>query len=69
MDQYGIVPGSCLPSQPRLCARGGGRHPQGEFEELKDKVVMGAERKSLVMTGEEKLRSAYHEGTLAIVGL
>ena len=29
---------------------------QAEFEEAKDKVMMGAERKSLVMTEEEKLR-------------
>ena len=42
---------------------------QAEFEEAKDKVMMGAERKSLVMTGEEKLLTAYHEGGHAIVGL
>ncbi len=32
---------------------------QAEFEEAKDKVMMGAERKSLVMTEEEKLLTAY----------
>ncbi|GEC16121.1 ATP-dependent zinc metalloprotease FtsH [Nitrobacter winogradskyi] len=42
---------------------------QSEFEEAKDKVMMGAERKSLVMTEEEKLLTAYHEGGHAIVGL
>ncbi|MBS4002139.1 MULTISPECIES: ATP-dependent zinc metalloprotease FtsH [unclassified Afipia] len=42
---------------------------QAEFEEAKDKVMMGAERKSLVMTEEEKLLTAYHEGGHAIVGL
>src|SRR6202008_965436 len=34
---------------------------QSEFEDAKDKVMMGAERKSLVMTEEEKLLTAYHE--------
>ncbi|MBB5052978.1 cell division protease FtsH [Afipia massiliensis] len=42
---------------------------QSEFEEAKDKVMMGAERKSLVMTEEEKMLTAYHEGGHAIVGL
>ena len=42
---------------------------QAEFEEAKDKVMMGAERKSLVITEEEKLLTAYHEGGHAIVGL
>ena len=42
---------------------------QQEFEDAKDKVMMGAERKSLVMTEEEKLLTAYHEGGHAIVAL
>jgi cell division protease FtsH len=42
---------------------------QVEFEDAKDKVMMGAERKSLVMTEEEKLLTAYHEGGHAIVAL
>jgi cell division protease FtsH len=42
---------------------------QAEFEEAKDKVMMGAERKSLVMTEEEKMLTAYHESGHAIVGL
>src|SRR6202451_4128404 len=42
---------------------------QAEFEDSKDKVMMGAERKSLVMTDEEKLLTAYHEGGHAIVAL
>src|ERR1700719_2225217 len=42
---------------------------QAEFEDSKDKVMMGAERKSLVMTEEEKMLTAYHEGGHAIVGL
>ena len=42
---------------------------QAEFEDAKDKVMMGAERKSLVMTEEEKALTAYHEGGHAIVAL
>ena len=42
---------------------------QAEFEDAKDKVMMGAERKSLVMTEEEKMLTAYHEGGHAIVAL
>jgi cell division protease FtsH len=42
---------------------------QVEFEDAKDKVMMGAERKSLVMTEEEKMLTAYHEGGHALVAL
>src|SRR5215469_370394 len=42
---------------------------QSEFEVAKDKVMMGAERRSLVMSEEEKLLTAYHEGGHAIVAL
>src|ERR1700724_26680 len=42
---------------------------QGEFEDAKDNVMRGAERKSLVMTEEEKMLTAYHEGGHAIVAL
>jgi cell division protease FtsH len=42
---------------------------QAEFEDAKDKVMMGAERKSLVLTSEEKALTAYHEAGHAIVGL
>ena len=42
---------------------------QIEFEDAKDKVMMGAERKSLVMTEEEKMLTAYHESGHAVVGL
>ena len=38
-----------------------------EFEEAKDKVMMGAERRSMVMTEEEKRLTAYHESGHAIV--
>ncbi len=39
-----------------------------EFEKAKDKIIMGAERKSLVMSEEEKELTAYHESGHAIVG-
>jgi len=42
---------------------------QAEFEDAKDKVMMGAERKSLVLTNEEKALTAYHEAGHAIVGI
>jgi cell division protease FtsH len=42
---------------------------QHDFEEAKDKVMMGAERKSMVMTEEEKRMTAYHEGGHALVTL
>ena len=40
-----------------------------EFEDAKDKVMMGAERKSMAMSPEEKKLTAYHEAGHAIVGL
>ncbi len=40
-----------------------------EFEYAKDKVLMGMERRSMVMTEEEKKLTAYHEAGHAIVGL
>ena len=39
-----------------------------EFEKSKDKIMMGAERRSLVMSEEEKRLTAYHEAGHAIVG-
>ena len=42
---------------------------QAEFEDAKDKVMMGAERRSMVMSDEEKRNTAYHEAGHAIVGL
>ena len=38
-----------------------------EFEEARDKVMMGSERRSMVMTEEEKTLTAYHEAGHAIV--
>ncbi len=40
-----------------------------EFEDAKDKVMMGAERKTLAMSEEEKRATAYHEGGHALVAL
>ncbi len=40
-----------------------------DFEEAKDKVMMGSERRSLVMSQEEKELTAYHEGGHAVVAL
>ena len=40
-----------------------------EFERAKDKIMMGAERKSMVMDENEKKLTAYHEAGHAIVGL
>ncbi|MCG8437896.1 MAG: ATP-dependent zinc metalloprotease FtsH [Pseudomonadales bacterium] len=39
-----------------------------EFEKAKDKILMGAERRSMVMNEKEKLNTAYHEAGHAIVG-
>jgi len=39
-----------------------------EFERAKDKIMMGAERKSMVMTEKDKKKTAYHEAGHAIVG-
>ncbi len=39
-----------------------------EFEKAKDKIMMGAERKSMVMSEKERLNTAYHEAGHAIVG-
>jgi cell division protease FtsH len=40
-----------------------------DLEEAKDKVMMGAERRSMVMNEEEKTLTAYHEGGHAVVAL
>ena len=53
-----------------LAARKGKRLvAMSEFEEAKDKVMMGAERKSMVMTEDEKKATAYHESGHALVSL
>ncbi len=53
-----------------LAARRGKRVvTMSELEDAKDKVMMGAERRSLAMTDEEKKLTAYHEGGHALVAV
>ncbi|MCU9838408.1 ATP-dependent zinc metalloprotease FtsH [Ruegeria sp. WL0004] len=40
-----------------------------DFENAKDKVIMGAERRSMVLTQDQKEKTAYHEAGHAVVGL
>jgi len=40
-----------------------------DFENAKDKVMMGAERRSMVLTDDQKEKTAYHEAGHAVVGL
>ncbi|EEW24434.1 ATP-dependent zinc metalloprotease FtsH [Rhodobacter ferrooxidans] len=40
-----------------------------DFENAKDKVMMGAERRSMVLTADQKEKTAYHEAGHAIVGI
>jgi cell division protease FtsH len=60
-----------LVNEAALLAARGSRRVVGmaEFEAAKDKVMMGAERRSLVMTEKEKELTAYHEAGHALVGL
>ena len=52
-----------------FAARGGRKHVgMEEFERAKDKIMMGAERKSMVMSAKDKRVTAYHEAGHAIVG-
>jgi len=53
-----------------MAARRGKRMvAMSEFEDAKDKVMMGTERKSMVMTDDEKKMTAYHEAGHAIVSI
>jgi len=60
-----------LTNEAALIAARGNRRAVGmeEFERAKDKIMMGAERRSMAMSEEEKRRTAYHEAGHAIVGL
>ncbi len=42
---------------------------KAEFEDARDKIMMGAERRTLMMTDEEKRLTAYHEGGHALVSI
>ena len=53
-----------------LAGRTGARSvTMDEFEQAKDKILMGTERKSMVMSPEERKLTAYHESGHAVVGL
>ena len=53
-----------------LAARRGRRLvTMAEFEDAKDKVMMGAERRSMVMSEEERKLTAYHEGGHALLAI
>jgi cell division protease FtsH len=53
-----------------LAARVGRRFvTMDDFERAKDKVMMGAERRSMVLTADQKENTAYHEAGHAIVGM
>ena len=53
-----------------IAARAGKRVvTMSDFENAKDKVLMGSERRSMVMTEEEKALTAYHEAGHALVGI
>ena len=60
-----------LVNEAALLAARAGKRLVGmlDFEAAKDKVMMGAERRSMVMTDDEKKLTAYHEAGHAIVGL
>ncbi|MFC4165700.1 ATP-dependent zinc metalloprotease FtsH [Teichococcus aestuarii] len=60
-----------LVNEAALLAARSGRRTVGmhEFEMAKDKVLMGAERRSLVMSDDEKKMTAYHEAGHALVAL
>lgn len=59
-----------LVNEAALFAARGGRRlvTMEEFEKAKDKIMMGTERKSMVMSEKEKTNTAYHEAGHAIVG-
>ena len=60
-----------LVNEAALCAAREGRRvvAMDQFEKAKDKILMGAERRSMVMTEEERTNTAYHESGHTIVGL
>jgi len=60
-----------LVNEAALLAARTGRRTVGmaEFEAAKDKVMMGAERRSLVMSDDEKRMTAYHEAGHALVAM
>ena len=59
-----------LVNEAALFAARGSRRVVGmeEFEKARDKIMMGAERRSMVMSDKEKANTAYHEAGHAIIG-
>ena len=60
-----------LVNEAALCAAKEGKRvvSMDQFERAKDKILMGAERRSMVMSEEERANTAYHESGHTIVGL
>jgi cell division protease FtsH len=60
-----------LVNEAALMAARSGRNvvTMADFESAKDKVMMGAERRSMVITADQKEKTAYHEAGHAIVGI
>ncbi|MSR35898.1 MAG: ATP-dependent metallopeptidase FtsH/Yme1/Tma family protein [Gemmatimonadetes bacterium] len=59
----------CNESALLAARRGGDRVTMDDFEHAKDKIMLGTERKSLVLTEKERRLTAYHEAGHAVVGL
>ena len=68
-DRQVVVPLPDVRGREQIAARANKRVVSMEqFEQAKDKIMMGAERRSMVMSEKEKLNTAYHEAGHAIVG-
>ena len=59
-----------LANEAALCAARSDKKvvDMGDFEKAKDKIMMGGERRSMVMSDDEKKLTAYHESGHAVVG-
>jgi cell division protease FtsH len=59
----------CNESALLAARRSGDRVTMDDFEQAKDKVMLGTERRSLVLTDKERRLTAYHEAGHAVIGL
>ena len=59
----------CNESALLAARRGGDRVTMDDFEEAKDKIMLGTERRSMVLTEKERRLTAYHEAGHAVIGL
>ena len=59
----------CNESALLAARRGADRVTMDDFEQAKDKIMLGTERRSLVLTDKERRLTAYHEGGHAVIGL